>query len=398
MREYQGRLAMLKSLKVILLSSMCFWVCLVGQDSVALEKVVDGNPSAKANVLPADRDNQQNIKQEAIVGEAAKAYGSGNYARAHELWQKLAAEGDAQSMNNLGVLYDQGKGVEPDKGRALHWYAEAAKAGNPSGMTNYGRMLEQGIGIKANPPEAARWFDLAARKGLAEAQFNLGLMYERGVGVPKDLKSAAAWYTRAAAQHQPDALSRLGMFYRTGNDGVEKNEARAILMLYAAAMNGDDSAIKGLEDMAKLANAKPQAVLWGQKLDAADRQSLRAAIKKAGAPVKRESDEFICDLYGAGVAVPGAIQIAACYGPKSKSGTSQLGFMKIDYAAENQDKANRLVKMVEGRFGAPSSQEGADACLWNLGSVVIATQFVPNARQMSLMYMIPRVYYLTRTH
>ena len=37
-------------------------------------------------------------------------------------------------MNNLGVLYDLGQGVEPDLGRALHWFAESAKTGHPSGM------------------------------------------------------------------------------------------------------------------------------------------------------------------------------------------------------------------------------------------------------------------------
>lgn len=389
---------MIMRFSACMLLVICFFVYFLCKDVIAAEHIADENVSSKSKVLSEDMiSSQHSPEQEAMIAESARAYESGNYARAREIWEKLAADGDAQSMNNLGVLFDQGKGVEPDKGRALHWYAEAAKAGNPSGMTNYGRMLEQGIGIQANPPEAARWFDLAARKGLAEAQFNLGLMYERGVGVPKDLKAAAAWYTRAAAQHQADALSRLGMFYKNGS-GVEKNEARAVLMLYAAAMNGDDRAIKGLEEMAKLGEAKPQAVLWGQKLDATDRDSLRVALKKAGAHVKRESDEFICDLYGAGVAVPGASQIAACYGPKSKSGKSHLGFMKIDYTAENQEKANRLVKMVEGRFGTPSSQEGADACLWNLGSVVIATQFVQNVKQMSLMYMIPRVYHLTRTH
>ena len=58
--------------------------------------------------------------------------------------------------------------------------------------------------------------------------------------------------------------------------------------------------------------------------------------------------------------------------------------------------AAQILHMVEERFGPPSAGEGDDARLWNLGSVVVATQYAPTHRQMSLMYMVPGVYHLTR--
>ncbi|MGE9984059.1 tetratricopeptide repeat protein [Desulfovibrio sp. SGI.169] len=329
---------------------------------------------------------------EGPAGDAARAYTQGDFLTARDIWQKLARQGDGQAMNNLGVLYDQGQGVEPDTGRALHWFAQSARAGHPSGMSNYGRMLEQGRGMPANPAEAARWFDLAARQGQAEAQYNLGLLYERGRGVPRDDKAAAAWYSRAAAQQQTEALARLGHFYRVGR-GVQKNPSRAALLLYAAAMNGADGAIRELEEMAKEGPARPAAVLFGQKLDNTDRAAMRAALKKAGTPASRESDDFICDLYDVRRAAPGAEQMAVCYGPGA---AAPLGFLKIDYAAPDKATAGRILDMVKERFGPPSAGEGDDARLWNLGSVVVATQYAPTHRQMSLMYMVPRVYHLTR--
>ena len=54
--------------------------------------------------------------------------------------------------------------------------------------------------------------------------------------------------------------------------------------------------------------------------------------------------------------------------------------------------------MVEGRFGKPQANEGPDSSLWNMGTVVIATQYVPDIAQLSLMYMVPRVYYQTKAH
>lgn len=350
-------------------------------------------PSVQANVqpgtLPEDSQQQWPVGP---AGEAAKAYAAGDVARARGIWEDLAKNGDGQAMNNLGVLYDQGRGVEPDAGRALHWFAESAKAGNPSGMSNYGRMLEQGRGIAQNPEEAARWFDLAARQGQPEAQFNLGFLYENGRGVPKDDAAAAAWYSRAASQKQVNALARLGHFYNTGR-GVEKNPGRAALLLYAAAMEGSRPAIAELRAMARANPPRANAVLFGQELETANRAGMRAALKKAGAQATREDDRHICDVYSARNIVPGASEMAVCYGPAPQS---PLAFLKIDYPAPDKSRAEAVLKMVEGRFGPPTTGEGEDASLWNLGPIIVATQYAPTHKQISLMYMAPEVYHLTR--
>lgn len=347
--------------------------------------------AALAANTPAEPESKPEPQwPEGPAGDAAKAWATGDLKGAREIWERMAGDGNGQAMNNLGVLYDQGQGVEPDPGRAAHWFAQAANAGNAAGMSNYGRMLEQGRGVPPNPSEAARWFDLAARKGQAEAQYNLGLMYENGRGVDRDESAAAAWYSRAASQNQREALARLGHFYRIGR-GVAQNPQRAALLLYAAAMEGSEPAIDELEAMAKEAPKKADAILFGQKLDESGREAMRSALKKAGAPAKREDNAHICDVYDSSKVVPGSSEIAICYGPDSK-----LGFLKIDYPAPDNSRADAIYKMVESRFGAPTAGEGEDARLWNLGSVIVATKYAPTHRQMSLMYMAPRVYHLTR--
>lgn len=322
--------------------------------------------------------------------EAARAYARGDHTSARIIWERQAGAGDGQAMNNLGVLYDLGQGVEPDTGRALHWYAQSAGRGYPAGMSNYGRMLEQGRGIAANPQEAARWFDLAAREGLPEAQYNLGMLYELGRGVSKDAQAAAAWYSRAAMQNQTDALARLGHMYRVGQ-GVNADAARATLLLYAAAMNGDAGAMRELEEMAA-AQPRAEAVLLGQRLDSTNREAMRAVLKKYGAKPVREDAAYICDIYEAGRIAPGAHRLSACYGPGNPA---PLGFLELDYPAAAPSTAKQVEAMLSQRFGAPSAGEGEDSRLWNLGSVVVATRHEA-ARSVSIMYMIPRVYHLTR--
>lgn len=357
------------------------------QDQREKKPDVEGAPPHRDRAPAAQKRSSPSQTEEAAV-----AYAKGDYARAESIWSRQAEAGDGQAMNNLGVLYDLGQGVEPDLGRALHWFAESAKTGHPSGMSNYGRMLEQGRGIEPNPEEAARWFDLAARQGQPEAQYNLGMLYELGRGVKKDDKAAAAWYSRAAAQQQTEALFRLGHFYRTGR-GVAKNTSRAVLLLYAAAMNGNADAMKELEDMARAEPSRPEAVLFGQRLDNTDRNSMREALKRYGAKPTREDDGYICDLYEAAKVAPGARQMAICYGPGNPA---PLGFLELDYAAPNNKVGAQILKMVTERFGPASAGEGDDAHLWNLGSVVVATRYEPTRSQLSLMYMVPKVYYLTR--
>lgn len=345
-------------------------------------------PAATPAPVPAESAEERNRK-------ALDACARGEYHQALQLWQPAAEAGDAQAMNNLGVLYDKGLGVEPDVGRALHWYAKSAEAGHPSGMCNFGRMLEQGRGIPQDVEEAARWFDLAARKGQPEAQYNLGMLYEQGHGVGKDDAAAAAWYSRAASANQPDALARLGHFYRVGRV-VKKNSESATLLLYGAAMQGNAAAMKELEEMADAsADRTRNAVLFGLRLDGADRASMRTALKQAGAVPEREKDGYICDVYKGGKLIPGADQMAMCYGPGERQ---PLAFVSIDYPARDVSFGKRVREMAEQRFGKPDAVEGEMSCLWNLGKVLVAVQYMPEKKIASLMYMIPRVYYLTQGH
>ncbi len=369
--------------------------------SHATEKQPDAHasgPSAAAKTESAPPAMPEPAKAESPFppgspeAQANEAYLKGDFAQARAIWQHLAESGDGQSMNNLGVLYDLGLGVEPDEGRALHWFAQSAAAGHPSGMSNYGRMLEQGRGIEADPHEAARWFDLAARQGQPEAQYNLGLMYESGHGVPQDHKAAAAWYSRAAAQQQIDALARLGHLYNAGQ-GVEKDPARATLLLYAAAMRGSVHAMKELEALAAASGVRHGAVLFGQRLDTAHRAAMRDALSRSGMQASRQDDAYICDLYTPGALVPGARQMALCYGPGRPA---PLGFVELEYAAPNQDTAQSILRMVSERFGPPSAGEGDSGHIWNLGTVIVATRYDAAQQTVSLMYMIPAIYHLTR--
>lgn len=362
---------------------------------------------AAAAVVGTDKAHAAPPHESAPSGaqaEAAAAYEHGDYEKAHALWKELAEKSDARAMNNIGVLYDKGQGVPEDPTLAAFWFLQSAKAGHAAGMSNLGRLMELGRGLPTDMAQAVSWFRKAADKGLAEAQYNLAVLYENGKGLHKNDREAAAWYSRAAAQQQADAQWRLGQMYREGR-GVNKNATRAVLLLYGAAMEGKDEAIDALEHMATDPQFKgkaaptvvPPVVLFGLPLEHTTRTAMREALSKAQVPVVREADGFICDVYNVRMVIPGATEMATCYGP----GESQpLAFVKIDYPSATKPQAEKISDMLKAmlvdRFGPPSAAEGQGATLWNLGKVIVATQYSPSTSETGLMYMVPRVYYLTR--
>lgn len=54
------------------------------------------------------------------------AYQAGDFGPALAQWRALAEQGDPRSQFNLGVMYDEGKGVDRDLAMARGWWRKAA--------------------------------------------------------------------------------------------------------------------------------------------------------------------------------------------------------------------------------------------------------------------------------
>jgi hypothetical protein len=138
--------------------------------------------------------------------EGLRAMQSGDYATAFREWLPLAEQGYVDAQFNLGVMYDEGRGVPQDYAQAIQWYRRAADQGNAYAQVNLGVMYDQGRGVPQDYTQAAYWYRRAADQGNADAQFNLGLMYDQGQGVPQDYSQAYFWYNLAAARMAPGSV------------------------------------------------------------------------------------------------------------------------------------------------------------------------------------------------
>ena len=75
-----------------------------------------------------------------------------HYATAVRKWRPLAEAGDAAAQYNLGVIFDQGRGVPRDTAEALRWYQLAAAQGYAAAQTNYTGRTRDSSNCSARTP------------------------------------------------------------------------------------------------------------------------------------------------------------------------------------------------------------------------------------------------------
>jgi TPR repeat protein len=82
------------------------------------------------------------------------------------------------AQHNLGVLYEQGKGVQQDFKQALVWYRKAADQGLATSQCSLGGMYFKGQGVQQDDTQAAAWLRKAADQGHTMAHLCLGDLSE----------------------------------------------------------------------------------------------------------------------------------------------------------------------------------------------------------------------------
>lgn len=215
-------------------------------------------------------------------------------ATASDIWQSLfmeklrdASRGDSTAQYDVGSMYQSGRGVAADRGKAIEWYTKAAEQDNPNAVSrlelmqanelrftrtevraaqddadsqfDLGNMYEKGIGTDINYGQARNWYGKAAATGHTNANFKLGLMHHEGTGIKQNNKTALIWFRDAAEKGSSPAQYYLGKLYASGS-GVPQDYAMSLEWYSRAADGGFDQArgaiIEVTEKMQQLQPAK----------------------------------------------------------------------------------------------------------------------------------------------
>ncbi len=92
----------------------------------------------------------------------------------------------------------------------MQWYLKAADKDESNSMNAIGLLYKQGKGVNQDYQQAMQWFLKGADKNNHEAIYNIGIMYKDGLGVAKDYTKAKEWLKKAN-HYKPasDALEEL---------------------------------------------------------------------------------------------------------------------------------------------------------------------------------------------
>lgn len=81
-----------------------------------------------------------------------------------------ALEGDLMAMNNIGVCFAQGIGVQKDDGWAAFWYEMAGQQGDAQAQFSTGWFHMTGTGVKQDKRMGLKWIHKATAQGFEYAK------------------------------------------------------------------------------------------------------------------------------------------------------------------------------------------------------------------------------------
>ncbi|XP_003727156.2 protein sel-1 homolog 1 isoform X2 [Strongylocentrotus purpuratus] len=216
-----------------------------------------------------------------------------NLTGAHDLFTRLADQGDPRGQAGLGFLHATGVGSNSSQAKALVYYTFSALGGDAFGQMMMGYRFWSGVGVAQNcetamsyykrvaskvadnvvisggnimvrvrlfdenedpDPDAGmldddliQYYQFLADKGDVTAQVGLGqLNYQGGRGVLQNHQRAFEYFTQAAESGDATAQAYLGKMYSEGGPLVKQDNATALKYFKKAADQNNPIGQSGL--------------------------------------------------------------------------------------------------------------------------------------------------------
>ena len=182
-----------------------------------------------------------------------------------------AEDGDIRAQYDVGVIYQEGRGVPQDFEEAAKWFRFSAEQDDFAeycirivlhdlGMERSqdheeiaGWFRQAAETVRENSPVplksgevTIKWMKLAADHGSVFAMSNLGFIYQDSQDVPQDYVESAKWMRLAADHGDKFSQAALGHMYENGL-GVPKSNEEAVKWYRLAAEQGHGAAKLSLE-------------------------------------------------------------------------------------------------------------------------------------------------------
>lgn len=237
------------------------------------------------------------------------------YAIALQYYTKAANHGDKVASYKIGVMYNNGKGVQQDYIQAAQWFEKSVNQGNVFVQEDLDKAMSN-VGITITE------YRKAANKGDVVAQMRLSTLYFFGGVIDKDLAKSAKWMLKAARQGNAGAQKSIGDMYFKGQ-GVVKNEKKAFNWLHKAATQGD-----------AYAQFMVSYMLVAGKGTAVDYKEAYKWARKSALQGRKEAQSLLGGMYATGTGVKRDRKAARMWLKKSAA----QGFAGAKKALKDLDK------------------------------------------------------------
>lgn len=115
--------------------------------------------------------------------------------------------GDADTLNNLGIIFCDGVGADIDMKRAIKYYSKAAELGNDLAKSNLADIYRKGT--NGVPRDYTKAYELYKSCRIPYAFYRVGEALEYGRGVAQDIEKAKQYYRVAYREGHPLARRKL---------------------------------------------------------------------------------------------------------------------------------------------------------------------------------------------
>lgn len=266
-----------------------------------LEEAEDGDTEAMRDIA---NKYVTGYEPEEIAPDPRKAY----------FWMnRLAEEGDADALYQVGLFCARGFGTPHSFEQAAELMHKAARAGHPrakQAAAQYETMAKDEARAKINDAQAMaelaasymvlagsqdkdnaeedyeasyRWAEQSVKAGNGFGYWVLGLLYEHGRGVEKNLEKAAELYEHGADLGNREAQNNLGTFLMQGM-GLPQDKRRAFSLFQSSAEQGYGVAMRNLGNCYQYAygtdgNMKKAMEWYERALDVLDDPELAQKVQ-----------------------------------------------------------------------------------------------------------------------
>lgn len=143
-----------------------------------------------------------------------------------EMLIPLAQAGDIFAQYEVGMLYINGWGIEPDIEKGAEWIKKSADTGYFIAMDDLATLYKERALGSGREKDAWRYYLKAAGLGYRDAEYHLGECYYEGCGIERDLEKAVICYKKALSNGSMQAADALGTMCILGEGNVgDKHKA-----------------------------------------------------------------------------------------------------------------------------------------------------------------------------